>query len=117
MVRGDGVLDGDGVREVDSFGGVLEGVPKTGVPETGVRRGLGSGNSMDSSSSSLQRCSRRAGGSETGAFARRRHFLRSSTSSTLTRGFRNVELQTVIGFAASDSDMRRLLWAPLDQCS
>lgn len=52
IVRGEGVREGDGVREGESFGGVLDGVPNKGVPETGVRRGLGSGNSIDSSSSS-----------------------------------------------------------------
>ena len=108
IVRGDGVLDGDGVREVESFGGVLVGVPNKGVPDTGVRRGLGSGKSIDSSSSSWHRCSRSAGGSDMGALPRRRH-LRPSTSSTFTGFLRNVEEHAVKGLAASDSDMRRLL--------
>jgi hypothetical protein len=99
----------------DAFGGVAEGVPDVGVPQSGVRRGLGRGNSIDSSSSSAH--VRSVGGRLRGAFGR---FLdrRVSTSSTLTGFVRNAaEQPKAEALDTSDSDIRRRRRAPDDQCS
>lgn len=111
---GDGARRGDGERP--SLGGVPDGVATFGVSE-GVRRGLGSGKSIDSSSSA-QRCSSIAGGRRAGALGCRFDF-RVSISSTFTGVFKNAELHgvDVEGMASSDSDILRRRCAPFDQCS